>query len=663
MAEQDQLIEQAIECFRSGRWSEAEDACRRMLARHAQDVSALHILGASLLNLGKVEEAVAYCREAISLDPRWAPPHFTLGMALERLGQPLAAIESYRRSLQLGGGDTPTDQALSCNTLGAVFQSLGRIDEAATCYVQALEIEPGNPRTHNNLGVILHARGDRAGAMARYTEALRLQPNFAEAWVNLGNLLRLYGRLEEALEAYGRSAAIKPDYATAYYNVGVVQRDLGHVPNAIACYRRALELRPDYEAANSAVLYAMQFDPATTTDDLMREHLAWAQRFAPPVAEPGHRNDPDPDRPLRIGYVSPHFRDHAVTFFSEPILEHHDRERFHVTCYSQTTEPPDAVTQRLRSRCAAWRETAAMSDQQLAEQIRADGIDVLVDLAGHLGHNRLRALALRPAPVQVTYLGYQATTGLSAINYRLTDAHADPPGMTESQYVERLARLPESFFCYRPAEDAPAVSSQPATEKGYVSFGFLNHLAKLSEPMVAAVAKILAQVEGSQFLILTHGAESFRAAMRARFAAHGVEGERIQFLQRGARRQYLEHYASIDIALDPFPFCGHTTTCDGLWQGVPAVTLAGANYAGRMGVSVMANLALEQWIAKSPHDYVARAARMAGDLDALRALRASMRDRMRSSVLLDGARFTRQLEAAYRAMWHRWSEHRRRNSG
>jgi predicted O-linked N-acetylglucosamine transferase (SPINDLY family) len=658
MAEQDPLVGHAIECFRAGRWAEAEDSCRRMLARRVKDVSALHILGASLLNLDKAQEAASCCQEAIGLDPRWAPPHFTLGMALERLGQPLAAIESYRRNLQLGGGDTPTDQALSCNTLGVLFQSLGRLDEAATCYVQALQIESGNPRTHNNLGVILHARGDQAGAMARYTEALRIQPNFAEAWVNLGNLLRLYGRLEEALEAYGRSAAIKPDYATAYYNAGVVQRDLGHVPNSIACYRRALELRSDYEAAHSAVLYAMQFDPATTADDLMREHLAWAQRFAPAVAEPEHRNDPDPDRPLRIGYVSPHFRDHAVTFFSEPILEHHDRERFHVTCYSQTTEPPDAVTQRLRSRCAAWREVAAMSDQQLAEQIRADGVDVLVDLAGHLGHNRLRAFALRPAPVQVTYLGYQTTTGLSAIDYRLTDAHADPTGMTESQYVERLARLPESFFCYRPADDAPPVVPPPARQNGHVSFGFLNHLAKLSEPMVQAVAQILARLPNSRFLILTHGADPFHAATRARFAAHGAEPARIQFLQRGPRRQYLQHYASIDIALDPFPFCGHTTTCDGLWQGVPAVTLAGANYAGRMGVSVLTNLDQHQWIAPTSEEYVDTSLRFAADLSALADLRASLRDRMSDASILNGARFTRHLEDTYRFMWRRWCERR-----
>jgi protein O-GlcNAc transferase len=646
----DQLLSHAGTCFRCGRWVEAQEACRRVLERHPQDASTWHVLGAATLNIGKPQDADACCREAIRLDPRWAPPYFTLGMALERLGQPLQAIECYRQNLQLGGGDTPADQALSCNTLGALFQSLNRLDEARNCYLRALELQPADPRTHNNLGVILNAGGDRAGALARYAEALRLDPNFAEAWVNLGNVLRLFGRLEDALEAYGRAAALKPDYATAYYNAGVVQRDVGHVPNALACYRRALELRLDYEAAHSAVLYAMQFDPATTPADLMREHLEWARRFAPAIGGPAHRNDRNPDRPLRIGYVSPHFRDHAVAFFSEPILEHHDAQRFHVTCYSETTET-DAVTGRLRSRCAAWREVAALNDRQLAEQVRADGIDILIDLAGHLGHNRLRAFALRPAPVQVAYLGYQATTGMRAIDYRITDAHADPPGMTEDQYVERLVRLPEIFACYRPADYAPPPAPPPVETNGVVTFGFVNHLAKLGPPMVEATARILQRVAGSRLRVLAHPSPAFRDGLRRRFAAYGVDPMRIDLLLRGPRAAYLALFSQIDIALDPFPFAGHTTTCDGLWQGVPAVTLAGTTYAGRMGVSVLANLGLPELIAASPDDYVQIAARLAADPDRLRELRSSMRQRMCASPLLDGLRFTRHLEAAYRQMW------------
>jgi predicted O-linked N-acetylglucosamine transferase (SPINDLY family) len=362
-----------------------------------------------------------------------------------------------------------------------------------------------------------------------------------------------------------------------------------------------------------------------------------------------------PDRRLRIGYVSPDFRAHSVASFLEPVLARHDTDNFDVVCYAQVAHP-DRTTERLRQLAGHWRDTCAQSDEQVANMIRQDRIDILVDLAGHTRNNRLTVFTHRPAPIQLTYLGYPNTTGLPQIDYRLTDALADPPE-ADALHTERLVRLPRGFLCYSAPQDAPAVSPLPATAVGHITFGSLNNLAKVNEQVVELWARVLHAVPGAQLLLKGKALCDQATAGRfvEMFARHRIPADRLRLASWAATRaQHLTTYAQVDIALDPFPYNGTTTTCEALWMGVPVVALAGDRHAARVGVSILTHVGLREFIATTPDDYVRTAAGLAADRARLVALRASLRRRMADSPLCDGAAFTRDIEATYRAMWETW---------
>jgi predicted O-linked N-acetylglucosamine transferase (SPINDLY family) len=352
---------------------------------------------------------------------------------------------------------------------------------------------------------------------------------------------------------------------------------------------------------------------------------------------------------LSVGYVSAHFRRHAVAVFLEPVLAAHDHSAVRVFCYSDV-RCPDEVTARFKAHADVWRDVAGLSDEQLAEQVRADRLDILVDLAGHIAGNRMLLFARKPAPIQVTYLGYQATTGLATMDYRLTDAVADPPGQTEAFHTEKLFRLPRAFFCYRPPMEMPPVSELPARSAGHVTFASMNNFAKVSPRCLALWARLLKAVPGSRLALLIAGGAPNAGRILPAFTQAGVDGSRIEFVGRLGLQQYLEMYRRIDILLDPMPFSGHTTTCDALWMGVPVVTLAGPAYVSRMTASVLAHLPLPELIAQSAEQYLAIAAGLATDLDRLADLRRRLRGMMQQSCISDAAGFARDLEAAYQRM-------------
>jgi predicted O-linked N-acetylglucosamine transferase (SPINDLY family) len=369
-----------------------------------------------------------------------------------------------------------------------------------------------------------------------------------------------------------------------------------------------------------------------------------------------HGNDRSPDRPLRVGYVSPDLKQHAVGFFLEPILEHHDRNQFHIYCYSGVVTP-DRVTQRMQAFGHTWRSIVGVRDEQVAEMIRADGIDILVDLSGHTSGTRLLIFARKPAPVQVAFLGYLNTTGMPTVDYRVTDAWADPPGMTDPFYSERIVRLPRCGWAFHPFEEAPDVADAPAAKNGYITFGSFNKLSKLSPPLIATWAELMKQVPTSRLLLKWSSLAdaSTRQRFHSLFAAHGISSDRIELA--GATASMSDHLASygrIDLALDTFPYNGATTTCDALWMGVPVVTLAGDTHAGRIGVSLLTAIGLPELIAPSPDQYVQIATDLANDPTRLSHLRQTMRPRVINSPLQDPLTLTRALEAAYRQMWHDW---------
>ncbi len=405
-----------------------------------------------------------------------------------------------------------------------------------------------------------------------------------------------------------------PGMPFAYGNLGGSYKVLGQLDESIEAFRQALQHDPQNYGYHSSLIYTLLFSPRYDATAIYTAHRDWAARHADALrpAFPAHGNDRTPGRRLRVGYVSAQFRTHAVNFFNEPLLASHDHAACEVFCYDNGSTADDS-TARLRNYADHWRPIGHLKDEQAAELVRNDRIDVLVDLCGHIGGNRLLLFARQPAPVQVTYLGYQCTTGMPAMNYRLTDEWSDPTGTTEQHHTEELVRLPRAFFCYQPSADAPLVAPLPARTNGYVTFGSFNNFAKVTPQVLAIWAELLQATPESRIIILAGPAKSLANRVLATFAEHGIEPFRVTIADRRPRDAYLQLINETDVALDPFPFNGHTTTCDALWQGVPVVTMAGQTYAQRFGSSAHQNLELQDLVARSPQEYVDIASRLASN--------------------------------------------------
>jgi len=530
---------------------------------------------------GRVAEAERGYREILQREPGHADSLHLLGVIELQSGNFTSALALVQRAVALR-----PDAAVCRNNLGQIFDRLGRHDEAARCYEAAIELDPAYAEAYNNLGYVL-ARQDRlTDAEALYRKAIDLDPEYAEPHTNRGNLLK----------------------------------DRGELDAAIDCYRRAIELRPDLSALHSNLLLTLHYHPDYSPADLMREHRSWAERHVAPLraARRPHENRPDTDRRLRVGYVSPDFREHPVARFILPLFREHDRRQIEVFAYSDVTTP-DAVTGSVREHVDRWRDVAMLPDEKLAEVVRADRIDILVDLAAHSGHNRLLAFARKPAPVQVTYLAYCSTTGVDAIDYRLTDRFLDPPE-EPGDYTETSIHLPHCYWCY----SAPPLPDprRPATEHrtGPPTFGCLNNFAKVTDLTLDLWARLLLRVPEARLLVYAR-TEAHRDRVRRVLRDAGVEESRAAFVGRQPFADYLDTYRLIDVALDPHPYGGGTTTCDALWMGVPVVSLAGRTAVSRAGSTLLANVGLERLVARTAEQYVELAAGLIRDAPGFTALR------------------------------------------
>jgi predicted O-linked N-acetylglucosamine transferase (SPINDLY family) len=456
--------------------------------------------------------------------------------------------------------------------------------------------------------------------------------------------------LVEAVDVYRQAIALRPDYVDAINNLGNAMKDLGRIEDALAAYDQALATRPDDPKTNSNRLFVLQYHPKFTAADILREARKWGQTYAEPlrIEMRPFALDLDPNRRLRIGYVSPDFREHSQSQFMNPLLSSHDHGQVEIFCYSNVLKP-DALTARLRGYAAAWRDIVGMPDGHVAELVRADKIDVLVDLTMHMANGRPLLFARRPAPVQVAWLAYPGTTGLEAMDCRLTDPYLDPPGMNDGYYSEKTIRLPETFWCYDPLATGPAVNELPALSCGHVTFGCLNNFCKVNHPTLKLWGKVLAAVPRSRLMLLCPRGPHRRGVC----AALGVDESRVEFVEFGPRAAYLEKYLHIDLGLDTLPYNGHTTSLDSLWMGVPVLTLVGETVVGRAGWSQLCNLNLKELAARSEDQFVKTVVGLVGDLPRVAQLRKSLRQRMAESPLMDAARFARNIESAYREMWRR----------
>jgi protein O-GlcNAc transferase len=631
-----------------GRLDEAIAAYRATIQSRPDFALAHNNLGAALKAKGRFDEAIAAYRKALRIDPNYLEAHNNLGVALHEQGNFAEAAEACRRALQIN-----PNYADAWYNLGNASQDQGHLDEAIAAYLRALALKPDFSKAHNNLGNALRDRGRLDETVASYRRALELEPGYLEARVNLGAALALQGHLDEAIVEYRRVLELKPDFPEAHNNLANALKEQGRLDEAIAEYRHALQIEPD-ASTHSNLVFTLHFHPGHDLRSIAAEHQRWNRQFSEPLkpcVQP-HRRDPATAGPLRIGYVSPDFRDHPVGRFVLPLFERHDRERFEVLCYSGTARP-DGLTKRLRALAGGWRSTVGVPDARLAEMIREDGVDILVDLAMHTSGNRLLVFARQPAPVQVAWLAYPGSSGLPGIGYRLTDARMDPPGEQSACSAEEPMRLPDCWCCYDPAGDSPEINVLPALAAGYVTFGSLNAFAKVNEGVLALWARVLEAVNGSRLLLFCPEGRT-RERVSAFFGARGIAPDRVELAGFLPWWEYLSLYQRIDIALDPFPCNGMTTTCDALWMGAPVLTLPGQTPVSRAGLSLLSSIGLAELAASSEGDYVRLAVELAGDLQRLADLRATLRSRMRASPLMDAPRFARNIEAAYRSMWERW---------
>lgn len=696
--------------------AQAEIHLRRAIAL-APDFAEAHNNLGNLLRTSHPGEAEAAFRRAVELRPHFARAHFNLATLLATT-QPEAAIEAQRRSLELEPGFAP-----AWNSLGLLLSERDPA-EAEAALRRALELDPALAVAHFNLGNLLceTQRDEAATALRRAVElkpdfalawtnlchtlskshpeeaeaaarrAIALQPDLADAHYNLGCLLVL-DRPDEAEPALRRAVALRPDHVDAWYCLGALPGksrldrteaalrhvlelrpdhadahaalgdrliDTGLLDESIAHYRESLALNPAGTVAHSDLIFALAFQ----TDDA-HAILDECRRFAsyhelPYLAQPAaHANDRSPERRLRIGYVSPDFYHHCQSLFTAPVLAHHDHSACEIFCYSSVARPDD-MTRRLTGYADVWRDVSKLDNDALAQTIRDDGIDVLVDLTMHMASNRRLLFARRPAPVQVAWLAYPGTTGSPAMDYRLTDPWLDPadePG-GDARYSERSIRLPDAFWCYEAQISGLPVNAPPAQGGAPFTFGCLNNPAKITDHALRLWSAAMAAVPGSRLLLLAPEGNT-RARILARAAAHGIDAACVGFVEYQPRQDYLATWQRIDVALDTFPYNGHTTSLDAFWMGVPVVTRTGRSAPSRGGLSIAANLGLPELVAHTDVDFARIAADLARDLPRLAALRASLRTRMESSPLMDGKRFAAGLERAYRQMWRAWCEQSR----
>jgi predicted O-linked N-acetylglucosamine transferase (SPINDLY family) len=576
---------------------------------------------------------------------------FDLALQHHRAGRLREAENLYKQILA-----HQPNHADATRLLGVIARQMGRTDIAVDLFRRAIALRPGYPEAHSNLGNALKDKGQLDEAIAAYRQAIALRPGYAEAHSNLGNALNDKGQLDEAIAAYQQAIALDPNLAETHSNLGNALNDKGQLDEAIAAYRQAMTLRPNYTEAHSNLAYTLHFHPSYDAQAIAGEHCRWKSQHAEPLRKfiQPHTNNRDPERRLRIGYVSPDFRKHPVGRFLLPLLAHHDKKQVEVFGYSQVALH-DEITDRLRSYTDGWRTILGLSDAGVADVIRQDQIDILVDLAMHMANSRLLVFARKPAPVQVTYLAYCSTTGLDTIDYRLSDPYLDPPGGDESFYSEKTIRLPETYWCYESIIASSEVGPVPALERGVITFGCLNNFCKISEPALGTWAEVLGAVPNSQLLLSAHQG-SHRQRVQQRLERDGIEPSRVQFAGRMPLEKYFDLYRRIDIALDTFPYGGGTTTCDALWMGVSVVSLVGTTAVNRGGLSILSNVGVPELTARSKEEYVRLASALAADLPRLRDLRMTLRGRMEQSPLMDAPRFARHIEAAYRQMWRSWCE-------
>ncbi len=686
MADFDTDLRTAADHFNGGRMEDAVRLCGTCLAARPDHPDALHLYGVILFRLGKLREAIVPLEKAVRVHPQGADYWYNLGRVLEGLnhvgesaeaygqaarlspdaargwfrygralalsGRPEEAIPQLRRAL-----DIDPDMADALYSLGNACLGLGRNEEAAAAFERCLEASGAHYGAAANAGVAYLQQGRMDKAIELLRRAIELEPETVHAYLNLGTALAHAGETEAAVRAYQKASSLKPDDAGILSNLATALGEQARHEEAKLAIEKAIKLDSSPRGPWHNLLMDGFYRADHEPEQSFRQHKAWGEGVegALPAAVRRHDLDRDPDRPLRVGLVSPDFCQHPVARFLLPILAGADRESVDYIAFAQQGWS-DEMTDALKVEVSEWHEIQLLGDEAAAALVRDRKVDILVDLAGHTANTRLGVFMRRPAPVQATYLGYPGTTGLTSIQYRLTDAWADPPEKTDRYHTEELVRIPRGFLCFEPPADAPEVVEPPVLRNGHVTFGSFNNMAKLSGRSIALWARVLEAVPGSRLFLKSRplGDPLTRSRIEKRFAAAGVAADRL--ILRGRVDGYAGHlaaYGEVDIALDTVPYNGTTTSCEALYMGVPMVGLAGLSHVTRVGVSILSACGLAKLIGRTEDDYVAIAAALAENNERLVQLREAIRPAMLEAPLTDRAGFCRRIEGVWRELWRR----------
>lgn len=676
----------AVSYYQSGHVKLAENVYKKILEIDPEHPDSLHMAGVIAHQAGKRDFAENLIKNAVRISPEQAAYHISLGNVLLDSGKRDEAIFSYSNALELN-----IVNADILNNLGNSFKSLGELDKAAACYRGAVKIRPDYAEVYYNLGLLLadqkrldeailnfrtsleikpdfsaayigigdtlSSQGMSEESIAWYQKGLDLEPNDVAAYNNMGNALRDQNKLDEALLCYNKALKITPDIAATQNNVGLVLQEQGKIKEAGRYFRSALKIDPNLVKAYSNLLLSLLYDTRYDPDYILSEHRKWNDLFGNPSSKKDvpYPNSPIRDRRLRIGYVSPDFRTHSCAWFIEPLLKFHDRDKVEIFCYGEVKKGDD-VTERIRRLSNSWYCTEGISDREVVNQIRSDGIDILVDLAGHTRGNRLPVFAHKPAPVQLTWLGYNFTTGLDDIDYRLSDPWLTPLGGKE-RFCEKIYNLSRCSLVYRPTGETPEPAKPAFEDNGYITFGSFNNISKVSDRTIILWARVLNEIFESKLVLKSKQSRDLGATDRILrlFGEQGISDNRVVFIGYASSTfEHLDMYNKIDLALDTFPYNGVTTTCEALWMGVPVVSLSGDHTVSRWGLSLLAAVDLERLAAGSENEYVEIIKNLLQSRSRLKSYKMSMRERMRSSPLCDAKRFAEAVEKAFRYMWRRW---------
>ncbi len=624
----------------------------KALALAPDSADALNNYGNLLRQRGRIDEAVAIFDRALAVEPTHAAAYSNRGVALAAQRKLAEAAASFRCAFTL-----KPDFPEALNGCGAALSVLGRLEEAIDCYDRSLALDPEGVEALNNKGAALMQlqRTDEAVACLERAIAMAEGGIAAASFFNLGNVLLARSQIDDAIASYRKAVALAPDHCEALNNIGCALHAKGEVAEAVASFDRAHAFRPEYTDAYSNRLLMMHYLATVTNDDLFERALAFGRMCdrPDPAGFPGR--DLSPGRRLRIGYVSGDFNLHPVAFFLARALAAHDRANFELVGYSSSAVE-DHMTAYLRAQFDRWRAVNGKTDAEAAAMIRADGIDILVDLAGHTNRNRLPLFGLRPAPVQASWLGYWGTTGLETMDYVVLDPVSASSG-ADRWFREAIVRLPHGRFCYRAPDFDVAPNEPPCLTRGHVTFGSFNNVAKITSEVLRLWAAIMRATPESRIVLKWKSLSEASARRRLldAFERGGVSADRVELRGATPFAEMLAEYNDIDLALDTFPFGGGATSCEALWMGVPVVTLPGDILPSRQTLGFLAQMGLTELAASSPEDYVARAVSLANDPERLADLRRSLRPAFESSPLCDGPKFTRTLEAAYREMWRRFA--------